>query len=395
MYLDNFLPEETTIHWHGLPVPNSMDGVPGVTQTGIAPGKSFVYEFEARPAGSFLYHSHAGYQLDQGLYGALIIEPAHDLGNYDRDYTLMLEDWVMQDGAGPATVRRRSGGGMGMMRRQRLIGSSTPLTESIYDGYAVNGRLYPEIEPLVINKGDRVKLRIMNPSSSTIYVLRLAGHILTITHADGNPIQPINTDVLRVGMGERYDVEFRADNPGFWLLSAMDTGYSESRLKVPILYKGIQQKSPVPPSFKPPFRFVSYLDMRAKNPHEHSLKLIPDRIYRQVLSGGMHSPYWTINGRVYPNAEQLVIKKGDTVRIRYWNHSMMPHPMHLHGHFFRVVNPAIPRDLWVIKDTAIVNPMQGLEIEFVADNKGKWFHHCHNLYHMVAGMANIVVYESS
>jgi FtsP/CotA-like multicopper oxidase with cupredoxin domain len=71
---------------------------------------------------------------------------------------------------------------------------------------------------------------------------------------------------------------------------------------------------------------------------------------------------------------------------------MMPHPMHLHGHFYRIVNPGVPRDLWVLKDTVIVDPMRGMEIEFVADNKGDWFHHCHNLYHMVAGMANIVSY---
>ncbi len=395
VYLDNFLPDETTIHWHGLPVPNPMDGVPGVTQAGIPPGKSFIYEFEAKPAGSFLYHSHVGYQLDQGLYGPLIIEPAHDSGNYDREYTLMLEDWVMQDGSGPATAKRRpvGMGMMGGMMRRRSSSLAMPLTEPIYDGYAVNGRLYPEIKPLVVKKGDRVKLRIVNPSSSTIYTLRLAGHILTITHVDANPIEPINTDLLRIGMGERYDVEFTADNPGFWLLAAMETGYGEGQLKVPILYKGIRSKNPVPPSFAPPVRMASYWDMRAKTPAKVPVKISPDRIYRQVLSGGMHSSYWTINGRVYPNAEKLIVKKGDTVRIRYWNHSMMPHPMHLHGHFYKIVNPRIPKDLWVLKDTAIVDPMRGMEIEFVADNEGRWFHHCHNLYHMVAGMANTVVYR--
>ncbi len=394
VFLHNSLPEETTIHWHGLPVPNAMDGVPGVTQAGISPGKSFIYEFEARPAGSFIYHSHVGYQLDQGLYGPLIIEPSHNPGDYDRDYTLMLEDWVMQDGGGPATKRRRTMG-MGMMRRRNFHSSSVPLTEPVYDGYAVNGRIYPAIEPLIVKKGERVKLRIMNPSSSTIYNLRLAGHILTITHADGNPIEPINTDVLRIGMGERYDVEFRADNPGFWLLSAMDTGDGESQLKVPILYKGIRAKEPVPPSFIPPLRYASYWDMRSKIPYTGPDKRYPERGYRQVLSGGMHSPYWTINGRIYPNADRLSVKKGELVKLSYWNHSMMPHPMHLHGHFFRIRNPSIPRELWILKDTVIVDPMRRLEIEFIADNRGNWFHHCHNLYHLAAGMANMVVYESS
>ena len=108
----------------------------------------------------------------------------------------------------------------------------------------------------------------------------------------------------------------------------------------------------------------------------------------------MHSPYWTINGYVYPNSERLRVRKGDRVRISYWNQSMMPHPMHLHGHFFKVVNPSLPQRQWILKDTVIVNPMQRVEIEFLADNPGNWFHHCHNLYHMEAGMANVVTYES-
>jgi FtsP/CotA-like multicopper oxidase with cupredoxin domain len=99
--LKNYLPEGTTIHWHGVPLENAMDGVPGITQPAIMPGETFVYEFEAAPAGSFIYHSHAGLQLDQGLYGPLIIEPSQEAGAYDQEFTLMLEDWVMKDGGGP------------------------------------------------------------------------------------------------------------------------------------------------------------------------------------------------------------------------------------------------------------------------------------------------------
>ena len=110
----------------------------------------------------------------------------------------------------------------------------------------------------------------------------------------------------------------------------------------------------------------------------------------QTLSGGMHLPYWTINGQVYPDVDPIRLEPGARVRIGYANRSMMPHPMHLHGHFFRIVNPYLPEDRWIQKDTVIVNPMERVEIEFIADNPGKWFHHCHNLYHMMAGMANVV-----
>ncbi|MFZ7110421.1 MAG: multicopper oxidase family protein [Desulfatiglandales bacterium] len=394
--LKNFLPEETSIHWHGVPVPNPMDGVPGVTQRGVLPGETFVYEFEARPAGTYIYHSHAGYQLDQGLYGPLIIEPAsrEDL-SYDQEYTLLLEDWVMRDEGGVAGTRRRSP--MGMMGR--MMGGrganrrGVPLLEPYYDGYAVNGRLSTYMEPLPVKRGERVKLRLINPSSATIYDLQLAGHVLRVTHTDGRPVEPVQTDVLRIGMGERYDVVFTADNPGTWLLAANERGFGEGALRIPIIYEGTQSKNPVRPDFRPARRLVSYRDMKSRDSHSLSGSGSADRRIFQTLSGGMHSPYWTINGQAYPNVDPIPIERGTRVRIAYGNRSMMPHPMHLHGHFFSIVNPDLNESQWVRKDTVLVHPMERLEIEFIADNPGQWFHHCHNLYHMMAGMANVMTVE--
>jgi FtsP/CotA-like multicopper oxidase with cupredoxin domain len=395
VFLKNYLPEETSIHWHGVPVPNAMDGVPGVTQRGVGPGEDFVYEFVAKPAGTYFYHSHARYQLDQGLYGPLIIEPVDQVGTYDHEYTLMLEDWVMRDGGGiAATAHRRAGGMMGGMMggRGRFSGGEEPLLDPFYDAYAVNGRVYWAMEPLTVNKGDRVKLRLVNASSATIYDLRLAGHALTVTHADGNPVTPIETDVIRIGMGERYDVSFLADNPGLWLLAARENGLGEGRLRVPIRYRGVLAKRPVEPEFRGRLRFVSYPDFESLDPLEGGAA--PDVVFPQVLSGGMHSSYWTINGQVYPYADSLPVRRGERVRISYVNRSMMPHPMHLHGHSFRVVNPGLPPTRWVLKDTILVYPMERVEVELLADNPGRWFHHCHNLYHMNAGMANLVVYQT-
>jgi FtsP/CotA-like multicopper oxidase with cupredoxin domain len=391
--LKNFLPEATSIHWHGVPVPNPMDGVPDVTQKGIMPGETFVYEFEAKPAGTYLYHSHASYQLDQGLYGPLIIEPAKETRSYDREYTLMLEDWVMKDEGGIAGTRRRPTMGMmgGMMGMGRGFGhSGDPLLEPYYDGYAINGRLYPHQKPLFVKKGERVKLRLLNPSSATIYDLQLAGHAMRVTHTDGQSIEPVETDLLRIGMGERYDLDFMADNPGYWLLAAMDKGFGEGQLRIPVKYEGIQAETPVPPDFHPTRKLISYWDMKSSGVQSFNVSDGPGKYLSQILSGGMHSPYWTINGQVYPNVEPISVELGTRVRVAYRNQSMMPHPMHLHGHFFRIVNPYLNETQWIRKDTVIVNPMQGLEIEFMADNPGKWFHHCHNLYHMMAGMANVV-----
>jgi FtsP/CotA-like multicopper oxidase with cupredoxin domain len=391
--LKNYLPEATTVHWHGIPVANAMDGVPGVTQTAVRTGETFVYEFEAKPAGTFLYHSHARYQLDQGLYGPLIIEPTGSHESCDREYVLVLEDWVMRDGGGPAALDRRPAMGMGMMgRMMRGRGSGRePLWEPVYDGYAVNGRVYPAVKALQVRQGDKVKLRLINASSATIFYLRLAGHTMTVTHCDGNAVVPIETDVLRIAMGERYDVMLTATNPGHWLLAASEQGLGESGLRVPLIYQGSSQARAVAPDFQPGLRLATYGDLRALEPHG-GFNGDPDRVYDQTLSGGMHSAYWTINGRAYPDADRLRIRRGERVRLRYWNRSMMPHPMHLHGHFFQLVNPMLTPDQWAFKDTLVVDPMQTYEIEFLADNPGNWLHHCHNLYHMEAGMANVVAY---
>jgi FtsP/CotA-like multicopper oxidase with cupredoxin domain len=399
--LKNNLPEETSIHWHGVPLPNAMDGVPGVTQKGIMPGEIFIYEFEAKPAGTFIYHSHAGYQMDQGLYGALIIEPSNQPRDYDREYTLMLEDWVMKDEGGVAKIMRRPPAGPqnrgiadgGIMGGKDWQKGGENLLEPVYDGYAVNGKVYPEVDPVRVKKGDRVRIRLGNVSSATIYDLRLAGHTLIITHADGNPVQPKEVDVLRIAMGERYDVEFLANNPGRWLLSARDKGFGESKLRVPLIYDEVKTGELVSPDFPPNLRLNRYADLQALYP-EPGPDNPPKRSYYQKLGWRMEAPHWVINAEAYPKIENLSVMEGEWVHIKYFNHTPMPHPMHLHGHFFRIVNPSIPPELWIKKDTFVFDRLDFMDIQFLADNPGRWFHHCHNLYHMVDGMANEVYYKT-
>lgn len=394
--LKNHLPRPTTIHWHGLPVPNPMDGVPGVNQAAVPPGGSFTYQFTASPAGTYFYHSHFGYQLDQGLHGALIVEPARPQGGWDHEEVLLLADWVMADGGGTAPVPRRAAMD-GMMGRGMMGGGSAPgapLLEPYYQGYAINGRLYPSGPALKVKKGDKVRLRLINASSATTYDLCLAGHRLTVLALDGQDVTPAVFDVVRLAMGERVDVEFIADNPGAWLLQAHDSGLGESGLALAVLYAGSENRAPVEPRFHPGLRLATYWDLAAARLLPHPAGP-PQRWYRQTLSGGMHSPYWSINGMRYPDSERLAVAPGEKVRLSYFNRSMMPHPMHLHGHFFRVVNFALPPERWLVKDTAVVEPMGRLDVEFVADNPGQWFHHCHHLYHMEAGMANLVSYAGA
>ena len=390
--LTNTLPDPTTVHWHGVPVPNPMDGVPGMTQPAVQPGETFIYEFDAFPTGSYWYHPHVAHQLDRGLVGPLIIESKDNPGTYDREYTLVLEDWATVDGAGPAATNRmtnRDMGGMmgGMMGRMRGGNrADAPLVEPVYDAYTINGQAAAVAEPLAVKKGDKIKVRLINASSGTIYDLRLAGHSLTITHSDGRPVEPFSVDVLRIAMGERYDVEVSADNPGRWRLYAMADSASEVVTLGTLQYDGVRATSDSGDSLPDNIRWND-LGLLAGLPEE--TYPLPQAegdlaVFEQSLSGGHGSPLWAINGQVWPQADEMVVRQGQPVQFTYINRSMMPHPMHLHGHFFEVGSSGVR------KDTVLVPSHGVIRIRFVADNPGGWMHHCHNIYHAEAGMMNVI-----
>ncbi|MCL4302080.1 MAG: multicopper oxidase family protein [Anaerolineae bacterium] len=391
--LTNNLPEPTTIHWHGVPVPNAMDGVPDMPLPAIQPGETFTYEFVARPSGTYWYHPHVGYQLDQGLVGPLIIEPKRERGAYDREYTLVLDDWVMVDGGGPAAKERRPSTMMGGMMGQGMKGHGQssdegPLTEPIYHAFTVNGQVIEAAEPFVVKRGERIRLRLINAAAATTFGLRLAGHTLTLTHTDGRPIEPLEVDALWIGMGERYDVAFTAANPGRWALYAVISDLSEAVNLATFVYSDSASTQDSGDNLPENLRWNDYGRLTGLPEAELTppASAQPDQIFDLVLSGGMMSPDWTINGKTFPDTDELVVKRGQRVRINYLNHSPMPHPMHLHGHFFEVVGSPGLR-----KDTIMVAAHMGqASIEFVADNPGDWMHHCHHLYHMEAGMMNVV-----
>lgn len=404
--VENELPEPTTIHWHGVPVPNAMDGVPVLTQDAVAPGSSFLYEFDARPAGSYLYHSHQGLQIDRGLVGALVIEERSPHVAYDRDYTLVLDDLLpgappsmaaMRGGGGGSSRGRMGGGGMGGMmgRMGRGMGGGTmgggmggmmSLGIPDYLALLVNGRPPADPPAFEVRRGDRVRLRLLNPSGATTFRVAIAGHAMTVSHADGRPVRPVQVDALEIGMGERYDVIVEARNPGAWAIVAAPLQGAPEPARAILRY--VDARIAQPPTDQEPEglstgRLLELEDLSAVEPAPPARP--PDRQFDVVLSGGMMSSAWTMGGQVYPDAEPLEIRKGERVRVRMRNMSMALHPMHLHGHFFRVL------EAW--KDTVLVPPHMGeVSFEFQADNPGRWFFHCHNAYHMEMGMAREVRY---
>jgi len=388
--LQNDLPEPTTIHWHGVDVPTNMDGVPDISQPAIQPGETFTYEFEARPAGTRWYHTHfnSATQLDLGLSAPFIIEPRAPDTPADREYTLLMDDWVTGSATPSATPTEE-----GMMGDGMMGGMMTGDTGPAYDTFTLNGKAFPATEPLKVRQGERVRLRLINASNMQTFVLRLAGHRVQVAHTDGNPLQsPVEVDAVPIAPAERYDVTFVADHPGQWPLYALDPAHTEGGLKALVVYEGFESAAEAELNYSSAgLTFWSY-DIGK------GVDFLPPavgrpRMYELTLSGGMMgSNEWTINGKVYPNTEMLKAGLNQLVQVRLFNMSMQAHPFHLHGQSFRVLSvDGQTLSTPLIKDTVDVTAMMGTAgIEFVAFNPGDWMFHCHKPMHMDGGMTTLV-----
>ncbi|HEV8439526.1 MAG TPA: multicopper oxidase family protein [Methylomirabilota bacterium] len=415
--LKNALDEPTTIHWHGVDVPNAMDGVPLITQKAVQPGETFAYEFEARPAGTRWYHTHFNehHQMDLGLVAPLIVEPAApEPFPADRDYTLVLDDWatgsapaVPTTDAGTAGARGSMGGMMGGMRGMGGRGMMGGMMgrggmgsmmgrgahAPVYDTMTINGKAYPATERIVLERGERVRLRLINASAEHTHAIRLAGHPLHVTHTDGNTLQnPVEVDVLPIAPAERYDVLVHATRPGAWLLYCTAPGHAEAGEQVLVVYRGEEHRKPEPALLSlVGLRLWTYRLGRGRDALPRASGTV--RSADQVLSGGMMgSEIWSINGKCYPDTDAIAARRGDVVRLGLRNNSMEAHPMHLHGQSFRVLavngeRLATP----LVKDTVDVEAHMGsTDIEFSAHNPGDWFFHCHKPMHMDGGMIALV-----
>jgi FtsP/CotA-like multicopper oxidase with cupredoxin domain len=410
----NRLYDTTTVHWHGIALANPMDGVPDVTQRAIARGKSFDYEFVAPDPGTYFFHPHVGLQLDHGLYAPLIVDDPAEPGGYDKEWIIVLDDWTDGVGPSPATIlaRLRKGKGMGMgsgmdmgsskrsgmdmggQGKSKARGSAmdSMMSDALggmagdvaYPLYLLNGRPPKDPQTFRAKRGQRIRLRLINAGSDTAFRFAIGGHRLTVTHADGFPVEPVETDAVLLGMGERIDaivtcqgdanpVVARAEGKGKAAHAVLRAGTGAiRRWKVPELNRQLVTVSDLVPGAS------ATLAPRAAN-----------RVHRLVLGGNDMSYRWTINGKAYNGDLDYAIAQGDRVRIVFRNTSTMWHPMHLHGHTFAVMTNETPG---VRKDTVVVKPGDTVAVEFDADNPGSWMVHCHNTYHLEAGMMTTLRY---
>ncbi|KYH45574.1 multicopper oxidase family protein [Branchiibius sp. NY16-3462-2] len=393
--LDNQLPADTTIHWHGIRLRNAADGVPGQTQDPIRPGSTYVYEFTAPDPGTYFFHPHVGVQLDRGLYAPMVIEDPNEPGNYDTEWTLVLDDWVDGTGTtpdevlkkliadgGPATGSMGGMGGMGGMDHGSMGGMGAgpwgDAGDVAYPLFLINGRPPNDPDVLTAKPGQRVRLRIISAASDTIFTVALGGHRLTVTHTDGHAVEPAEVDALYIGMGERYDAVVTLKDGAFPFV-ARPFGKTSGGQAMALVRTG----SGTPPGADiTPNELTGQILIGSQLQPAPSAKLPerePDAQAQLTLNGSMKPYQWGINGATFGDNDPLTVKAGQRLRIHATNMTMMTHPLHLHGHTF-----ALPSGLR--KDTVLMAPMQSFAIDLDADNVGDWMIHCHNIYHAEAGM---------
>ncbi|MBO1030257.1 multicopper oxidase family protein [Tessaracoccus sp. SD287] len=387
--LDNQLPVDTSIHWHGIRLNNHADGVPGMTQDPIATGQKYVYEFTAPDPGTYFFHPHVGVQLDRGLYAPLVIDDPAEPGAYDDEWIVVLDDWVDGTGSTPDDVLAKliaDGGpttrGMGGMdhgghggQGEQPWGDAGDVT---YPHFLINGRVPSAPHAFAGKPGQRIRLRIINAAADTIFTVALGGHRMTITHTDGFAVVPQEVGAFYIGMGERYDAVVTLGD-GVFPLVARPFGKKSGGQAMALVKTG---SGAAPAAGVSPSELAGQVLTGSElKPHESST--LPGRAVDAkaglTLQGSMKPYQWGINGARFGENEPLNVKAGERLRLDVMNMTMMTHPLHLHGHTF-----ALPSGLR--KDTVLLAPMQSMPIELDADNAGSWAVHCHNIYHAEAGM---------
>lgn len=424
--------EETSIHWHGLLVPNVQDGVPYLTTPPIKPGTTHVFEFPLTHSGTYWYHSHTGLQEQRGVYGSIVITPkGGEKIQADHDLVVVLSDWTNEN---PSEVMRtlmrgseyyaiKKGNAQSLLgaiqadslqeyiEREKSRMAPMDISDVYYDAFLLNGKRVSEFSA---KPGETVRLRIINAAASTYFYTHYAGGPQTVVAADGPEVEPVKLERLLIGMAETYDVVVTVPESGSWEFRATaqdNSGHASlflgqgkkakaSSLTSPNLYKmdymldaamssmGEMKESDLnaerPP---PPYRLL----------RSRKATVLPEAApVREIelrLTGDMARYIWSFNGKTLAEDSTIAVNKGEILRIKLINDTMMHHPLHLHGHFFRLLNGQGANA--PLKHTVDVPPMGRRSIEFLANEQGDWFFHCHMLYHMDAGMARVISYRKA
>ncbi|MEK9629697.1 MAG: multicopper oxidase domain-containing protein [Nitrospinota bacterium] len=426
--IKNGMDVETSVHWHGLLLPNRQDGVPYVTNPPIEPGKSNLYEFPIKQSGTYWYHSHTSLQEQRGVYGSIVITPKDgERISSDQDKVIVLSDWTNEN---PNEVLRtlKSGNDFYSIKKgtnQSLLGAikrnaiwdvakrssmrmpPMDISDVAYDAFLANGKREIKIPA---NPGEKVRLRFINSATATYFYLQFAGGPVQIISTDGKDVKPVKVDRFLMAIAETYDLLVTIPKEGFHELRATaqdGSGHtsiflgSGKRILAPDVPKPnlYKMKMPMQKSMDKKVGSISKINVRPLSPYKKLRSINKSSLPREnpqreivlTLTGDMERYVWSMDGETLSKGNTIKIRHGENIRFVLINKTMMHHPMHLHGHFFRVLNGQ--GDYSPLKHTIDVPPLGTQVIEFEAKEYNDWFFHCHILYHAKSGMARVVRYE--
>lgn len=405
--LENRLDEPTLIHWHGLTPPSAQDGTPDLSQPVLPAGQSYAYDFELTRAGTFWMHSHSGFQRSKLLAAPLIVGLLDDGVIDEQEIVLFLTDFSFRApeeifaGLGHGGMMDHAhmdhGGMAGMdhapMGHMEHAHHDMPMAMDIndieFDAYLANDRTLDDPEVVRVAPRRRIRLRVINASSATNFWIdlgRLTGELLAV---DGDDVVPVKDRRFPIAMAQRLDLRLTLSEPGAFPILALREG---ARQRTGIILAdgnaGIAKIASLGDA-TPPITPALEARLKAARP---LVPRKPDRTLTADLTGDMMSFAWGINGKRYGEDTPLKAAKGERVEFVMRNRTIMAHPMHLHGHHFQVVAIGGRRFSGAMRDTVLVPAMGSLTVAFDADNPGKWAFHCHNEYHMMAGMMTSLQY---
>ncbi|MBB2949890.1 multicopper oxidase family protein [Sphingobacterium sp. JUb56] len=480
----NELKENTSLHWHGIFLPNKEDGVAYLTQEPIKPNTTYTYRFPIIQHGTHWYHSHSGLQEQIGMYGSFIMKKRSDDKTFRKGIDdlptipIILSEWtdlnpdnihrMLHNANDWAAIKKgatqsyaesiKEGHFKTKVKNEWKRMMAMDVSDVYYDKVLMNGNEFSNLEKIdnkTLKAGDKVRLRVSNGGASSYFWLRYAGGKITVVANDGNDVEPVQVDRLMIAVSETYDIVLTIPNEG---ISYEFMATTEDRTKSTSYFVGNGKKQLISPL--PRLKYfegmkmmndmmkmngdlddmgmkmsLNQMDMNVvmypeisgdktkkedhsqhgshkmtedkdrynanaigdivtlnyamlKSPYNTTLpKDAPVRDLKFTLTGNMNRYVWSMDNKVLAESDKIPVKKGEVLRITLYNNSMMRHPIHLHGFDFRVLNGK--KENAPLKNVIDIMPMEVDTIEFLANEEGDWFFHCHILYHMMAGMNRV------
>jgi FtsP/CotA-like multicopper oxidase with cupredoxin domain len=409
--LKNEAGEPALIHWHGLTPPNEQDGVPGVTQPPLEPGASYDYDFAVALPGTNWMHSHLALQEQAMMAAPLIVRDPKDAARDEQEVVVLLHDFAFQlpdrilsalskgmshdpgamESAGQDPHAGHDMSNMGGMEMPGNM-AGMDLNDVSYDAFLANDRTLDDPEIVRVDKGQRIRLRVINAAAATNFMIDLGQLSGSLTDVDGRPIVPVMGRRFPLAIAQRADVRFTLPaDEGAWPIVFQREG--DTALTGIVLATKSGMVAKVADQAHHP---MGAIDREASMLYAAAEPLPERRADRALaidLTGSMMTYRWGIaEEAATAHHAHLMVQAGERVEMTLTNRTEMSHPMHLHGHHFQVVAVNGQRVQGAVRDTELVPVGGSVTLAFDADNPGKWMFHCHNLYHMQSGMMTQVRY---